>query len=169
MSIISKLRKAQKYSGAIKPAKKSRQNTTGDNFYAYSFDDPEYRAAIDEYFDTADKIRRIASTLYQLQIVDGERMDDLISLCYKNIEQFDKCVFFWNKYHESLPLSSEAFKRLAIIYDRQEVYDKELQICLEALKRGLNHSNMHMQSRAAKCIKKLGITPSPEIESLLLS
>lgn len=143
------------------PSTNSSNATTSEVLYTddsewqtlYMTDPKRYKVVAD-YFQSMEKIQKNASLLYQAGITSGEPMDELISQCRENIELFDKWKAMSIDSGEELPVNVPAFKRLAIIYDRQGKYDLELEVCKEAIARGLD---MGMESRAAKCAKKLGI------------
>lgn len=129
-------------------------NLSDSEKYMKYLTDSKRNKIVADYFNGMDKIKKNASLLYQSGITTGEPIDELIEQCYENIAQYDKWKKIANAEMEELPLNVPAFKRLAIIYDRQSKYDLELEVCKQAIARGLD---MGMEARAAKCAKKLGI------------
>ena len=63
-----------------------------------------------------------------------------------------------------------AFKRLSMIYEKQKDFDSAVKVCIDAIKCGAtaDGSKGGMQGRLARLIKKAGITPTAEIEKLML-
>lgn len=125
----------------------------------------EYDEVMDRYFETSGKIENLASVLYNLKIKDGPKMDELISLCYQNIDQWEEAKAMWLKFDETLPKDCEGFSRLAIIYDQQKKYEECLKICMQAIDAGLQKQRYN--TRIARLIKKLGIEDYTPYEDYL--
>ena len=136
------------------------------NFYDYNLYDSTYREVMDRYFKNMERLQTNASILYNLGVIDGEKMDDLIRLCYQNIDDFKQACTQWERYGESRPYSAPAFERLAIIYERQEKYDDAIKICVQAIKSGLAEDKY--KKRIARLLKKSGAENLEKYQDLLL-
>lgn len=134
--------------------------------YRYSWDDPEYQKAMNKYFGNIEKIKNNSSVLYNLGVIDGSEMDDLIKLCKTNIEEFRTACTYWQKYGEETPPSAPAYERLAIIYERQKEYQKAIDISVVAIKDGLDPTEYN--KRIARLVRKSGLEISNDIGDILL-
>ncbi|MDD6476928.1 MAG: hypothetical protein PUF69_04240 [Eubacteriales bacterium] len=141
-------------------------NFESADFYNYNLYDSAYRQIMDKYYKNMEKIQTNASILYNLGVIDGEKMDDLIQLCYQNIDEFKQACTQWRRYGESCPPSAPAFERLAIIYERQEKYEEAIKICVEAIKAGLAEDDY--KKRIARLLKKSGTENLEKYQDLLL-
>lgn len=125
----------------------------------------EYEKVMDQYFETSMQIDNLASVLYNLKIKEGPRMDELIALCYKHIEEWKKAKSMWTKFGQPLPAVCNGYKRLAIIYDQQKKYNECLKVCIEAIDEGLHKGNY--SARIARMLKKLEIKDISPYEKYL--
>lgn len=141
-------------------------NFESADFYNYNLYDSAYRQIMDKYYKNMEKIQTNASILYNLGVIDGEKMDDLIQLCYQNIDEFKQSCTQWRRYGESFPPSAPAFERLAIIYERQEKYEEAIKICVQAIKAGLAEDDY--KKRIARLLKKSGAENLEKYQDLLL-
>ena len=136
------------------------------DFYNYNLYDSTYRQIMDKYYKNIERIQTNASILYNLGVTDGEKMDELIQLCYQNIDEFKQACTQWKRYGESCPPSAPAFERLAIIYERQKRYEDAIKICVQAIKAGLAEDNY--TKRIARLLKKSGTEDLGKYQDLLL-
>ncbi len=144
----------------------SEYDNRNNDLYDFGVHDKKYEDAMDLYFGNMEKLQTNASILYNLGVTDGEKMDELIKLCYRNIEQFKIACGQWKRYGESIPPSCPAFERLAIIYERQGKFDDAIKICIEAIKTGLSESDY--KKRIARLLKKSGTQDLEKYQDLLL-
>ena len=75
-------------------------------------------------------------------------------MLYKEMAEIEKL------YGETPPPNAPAFKRLAMLYEKQNHFEEAASICCDALKMGAWGDGM--RSRLARMIKKTGRTPSDE-------
>ena len=68
-------------------------------------------------------------------------------------------------YGETPPPNAPAFKRLAMLYEKQGRYEESISVCTDALKSGAWGDGM--RPRLARMIKKAGRTPTAEEMKLL--
>lgn len=168
----AELRKQQAEKAAREKRETARHNSENfyndspflnDQYYGY---DKAYIDAMDKYFKTMETVQTNASILYNLGITDGKKMDELIKLCYQNIDEFKLACNHWKRYGETAPPSAPAYERLAIIYERQEKYDKAIKICIDAIKAGLAEDKY--KKRLARLLKKSNTENLEKYSDLLL-
>lgn len=70
-----------------------------------------------------------------------------------------------NSYGQDAPPSSPGFKRLAMIYEKQKLYDLAASVCVDALAYGAYADNM--KGRLARMIRKAKRNPLPEEQVFL--
>lgn len=93
-------------------------------------------------------------------------MDELIALCWQNIDEFKDVCEQCKKYNQSIPLGAPAFERLAIIYERQGRYEEAIAVCVEAIDCGIEDTKYNQ--RIARLVKKADLDISEEIKETLL-
>lgn len=135
----------------------------------YPWEDNDYTSASNEYFSGMEKIETNWSVLYNLNCYTGARADKFIADCKKNINDF----YSWQKiaktYDMDSPPSVPAFKRLAMIYEKQGLYENSIAVCREAILACAYNDGTKggMKGRLARMIKKSGRAPTDE-EMILL-
>lgn len=135
----------------------------------YSWEDKAYVAASNKYFSGMEKIEEDWSILYNLKCYTGPKADKFINECKQNIDDFFSWQRIAQKYNETSPPSVPAFKRLAMIYEKQERYEDAISICKDALLACAHRdgSKGGMKGRLARMLKKAGRIPTPEESALL--
>lgn len=135
------------------------------------FHDKDFRAKTKEYYDTLEKVENQWSVLYNLKVYTGPNADKYIELCRLNIQQYIKMDERGKLFadYES-PILIPAYKRLSMIYEKQGNYEKAFEICIEAIKNGIEYDGTKsgFKGRAARMIKKSGITPDEETVNILM-
>lgn len=81
--------------------------------------------------------------------------------CYKALAFYDQLCKVDLKYGE-VPLKTNLFKRLALLYERQDEYEKSIETCKKAFTYGIDE-----RKRMMRMIKKAGRTPTAEELKLL--
>lgn len=122
------------------------------------------------YYETIEKIEAAWSVLNTFKSYDGENAKSLEKMCKQSIKLFQKYI---DKVRElnleyETPKHVPAFVRLAMLYEKQENYQKAIDICVQAIQLGAyeDKSNGKMYGRLARMIKKSGIDVSPDIIKL---
>lgn len=135
----------------------------------YSWLDQRYTSASDKYFSGMEKIEADWSILYNLNCFTGSKADKFIEDCKQNISDFFSWQKIAQKYNETAPPSVPAFKRLAMIYEKQELYENAISVCKEAILSfaSADGTKGGMKGRLARMIKKSGRQPTQE-ELILL-
>lgn len=124
------------------------------------------------YYDNLQKIEKQWSVLYNLKAYEGPGADKYIELCRLNIQQFlDMNERGKNFEDYETPISVPAYKRLSMIYEKQENFEDAFNVCIEAIKAGIEYDGTKsgFKGRAARMIKKSNIRPDEETISLLMS
>ena len=101
----------------------------------------------------------------------GPNADKYIELCRLNIQQFLEMDQLGKKFKDyETPISVRAYKRLSMIYEKQGNYENAFEICIEAIKNGIEYDGTKsgFKERAARMIKKAGITPDEETVNILM-
>ena len=135
------------------------------------FHDKDFRAKQKEYYDTSEKVESQWSVLYNLKAYTGPNADKYIELCRLNIQQFLEMDQLGKKFKDyETPISVRAYKRLSMIYEKQGNYENAFEICIEAIKNGIEYDGTKsgFNGRAARMIKKSGITPDEETVNILM-
>lgn len=151
----------------------SKKTTVNPNVsYVESyFHDRDFMSMQKTYHDNSQKIENQWSVLYNLKTYTGPNTDKYIELCRLNIQQYIKMNERGKHYtdYES-PLGVPAYKRLCMIYEKQEKYEESFKVCIEAIQNGILYdgNKSGFKGRAARMIKKAGIQPSEEIIALLM-
>lgn len=122
--------------------------------------DNKHRSLADEYFPGMEKIQEDWSIMYNLKSYNGKRADRFAEDCKKNIELYKKMAKIERAYDEIPPPSVPAYKRLAMLYEKQGLFEDSASVCMEALRNGVTGDGM--RSRLARMIKKIGRKPTQD-------
>lgn len=122
----------------------------------------EVKPISDRYYNLSDKIQKDWSVLYNLNNYKGSLANTIERECIEAIDLFERMYRTNLKYGESSPTNIPAFKRLAMLYEKQGRFEESVGICKQALSYGMDE-----RGRMAKMIKKAGRKPSEEELSLL--
>lgn len=130
-----------------------------------AWSDAHHIAITDAYYPQMDKIEEQWSVMYNLKDFSGKRADLFIEMCLENIDLYKQMATIENAYGEDSPPSAPAFKRLAMLYEKNQRYEDAVAVCIDALSYGAHGGNM--RGRLARMIKKAGRTPTAlELEFL---
>lgn len=130
------------------------------------------RPATNKYYTGLENIEAMWSVMCNLKITTGEKADQFEKACYENIEDLKSMIAAEKSINHpsDIPPHVPAFVRLAMLYEKQQRYEEAINICVTAIKCGATHDGNKgtMYGRLARLIKKSGIVPSAEVESLLI-
>ena len=115
-----------------------------------------------KYFDLMNKIERNWSVLYNSKKYTGRLAVTFENDCLNDIAYFKKMYEIDLKYGENPPPNIPAFRRLAMLYEKQERFEEAVAVSEEALLYGMDE-----RSRMLRMIKKAGRSPSSEEEAAL--
>lgn len=124
----------------------------------------ELRPVSDEYFYQFQLMEKNWSTLSKLKDYHGSQAQNFEMLCKDNIKVCRKMIAIEKKYKENPTENIPAFKRLAMLYEKQGDFEKAISVCVDAIRSG---SWSGMQGRLDRMIKKAGREPSRYEEMLI--
>ncbi len=135
----------------------------------WAYDDPNVIYLSKIYYDNLEKLEEQYSVLYNLRITEGEAVDSLIDLCKQNIVDYMRFKEACQPYGEEMPSSVPAYKRLAMIYEKQCRYEEGIEVCVAAIKNGVydDGEKGKMRGRLARLIRKYNDNVSEEVLKLL--
>lgn len=109
-----------------------------------------------EHFSLMEKIEMEYSILYNADMLDSNRGNQLIQLCERDIAISKELKGFWE--HESSLPNVPTFKRLAIIYEKLGKYDEAIDVCKRGIELGFikDDTKGGLPGRLAKLMKKAG-------------
>ena len=143
----------------------------GDN---YGWEDETFRELGHIYYDHMQKIEAMWSVLYNLNLYNSDQANSFELKCRENINDWLAYKTYDLKQNYNIIYDIHtvpAFKRLAMLYERQGKYDKAAEICLEAIKSEAyqDGTSSTMYGRLARMIKKGKLTPTEEMAVYLIN
>lgn len=127
----------------------------------------EMWSASEKYFSGVEQIESMWSVMYNLGITSGTEADSFVEKCHANLLDLQNMLEVNRKYgyDDTIPPHVPAYVRLAMLYERQQDYEKAIDVCVEAIHVGaVNDGNKgKMYGRLARLIKKSGITVDDEV------
>ena len=136
-----------------------------DPFEKFAQYEQELRPLWDEYLNDLKKVEKAWSKLYDSKQYAGTLADIFKTACLRNIELYKKISQAENGHGGTPPPNAPAFKRLAMLYEKQGLYEKAALVCQDALNHGAYGDKM--ANRFERMIKKSNRTPSAD-EQLLI-
>ncbi|MCU7378166.1 hypothetical protein OBO34_07335 [Clostridiales Family XIII bacterium ASD5510] len=121
------------------------------------------------YYAELEELERKYSVIYNQKIYTGPKVQEFLNLCYSNKAKYEALIPYWQKYNLGVPKNAPSYKRIAMIYEKQEAYGNAVQICAEAIRIGAINDGTKgkMHGRLARLIKKCNHDVDPEIKKLL--
>lgn len=116
----------------------------------WTFYDP-YR----DYFSLLHKIENDWFVLYNSKDYHGNMAGMMEKDCLIDIEYYEKMRKYDIKHHEKPPTDIPAFKRLAMLYERQGKLEEAVTVCRKACSYGMDESK-----RMKNLLKKIGREPT---------
>lgn len=108
-----------------------------------------------KYYDLMDKIEKDWSVLYNLKDYSGPLALRLEQDCLTDIDHYKAMRAIDKKYGQETATNIPAFKRLAMLYEKQGKFEDAIQVCKQACTLGMDE-----RSRMVRMIKKAGRTPT---------
>lgn len=141
-----------------------------DNYIRFANDDTirferygkEVNKVANRYYATMEQIEKEWSILYNLKEYTGNRAAAFEKACKDNIELYKRMHEIDLKYGEKTATNIPAYRRLAMLYEKQGFYEKSVAVCKEAISFGMDE-----RSRMIRMIKKAGRTPTAEEAALI--
>lgn len=115
----------------------------------------EIDASASRYYDLLSKIEKDWSVLYNSKEYNGPLAYQFEQDCLTNIECYKAMRAIDKKHGEKTATNIPAFKRLAMLYEKQGKFEDAITVCMQAFKFGMDE-----RSRMTRMIKKVGRTPT---------
>lgn len=138
--------------------------------YIYS---RRYQQLSEKYYEDLPTIDTLWSVLYNLKDFNGEKAKSYEKLCLKNIKVFKQiyeefCIPYNTIEFTCVP----AYKRLAMLYEKQKKYTESTYCVLDAIQHGVpneygDSGSGKMYARLARMAKKAGLLENQEIKKLI--
>lgn len=108
------------------------------------------------YYKGLGDIEERYSVLYNMGLIDGSEIDDFILMCKNNITEYKLYSEILQKDGLEVPHSVPAYKRLAMIYEKQGNYKEAIEVCAEAINNQAydDGTKGRMRGRLARLIRK---------------
>ena len=137
----------------------------------YDFKCKEIEIVVNKYYSGLEKIESMWSVMYNLGISSGEKADIFEQKCYENLKDLKEMLAVCQRYgySDTMPPHVPAYVRLAMLYEKQQDYEKAIDICVQAIRAGaVNDGNKgKMYGRLARLVKKSGTNVDNEILFLM--
>ena len=118
----------------------------------------ELRPYSDEYYDNLKKIEDTWSLMTTLKDFEGPRAEAFEKLCLKSTGLYFHINHITKKYGDEPLRNCPAYKRLAMLYEKQKRYEEAVEVCAAAIRAGSTAEKM--SSRYIRMIKKTGREPN---------
>lgn len=115
----------------------------------------EVKAVADRYYAQMQEIQQDWSVMYNLKTYTGPLADKFEKKCLANIEDYKEMRKIDRKYGEKTATNIPAFKRLAMLYEKQGRFEESIKVCMNAYSFGMDE-----RGRMANMIKKAKRTPT---------
>ena len=158
---------AKKEAEAMKMRKLSEKNNIRSHaeeaeefdYEAYIKKEGELRPITDRYFAKLERIENNWSILYNNRQYFGTLAEETERLCVESIDNFYRWRGIEQRYEHSvdMPPNIPAFRRLAMLYEKQGRIEEAIQVCKAAIIAGMDE-----RPRLVRMIKKSGRSPYPE-------
>lgn len=122
----------------------------------------EVKPISDKYYTLMLKIENDWSVLYNLNSFNGKLADGFEMNCKEDIELYKRMRLIDEKYGEKTATNIPAYKRLAMLYEKQGKFEDAVSVCKEAFLNGMDERN-----RMVRMIKKAGRLLTKEELALL--
>ena len=133
-----------------------------DTLYQFARYQEEVEPIADKYYTLMPKIQNDWSILYNLNNFNGKLADSFEKDCKIDIELYKQMQLIAEKYGQKTATNIPAYKRLAMLYDKQGKFEDAVSVCKEAILYGMDERN-----RMVRMIKKAGRQPTKEEIELL--
>lgn len=122
----------------------------------------ELKPISDKYYSIMEKMQKDWSALYNLGDYTGKLAVEIEQECIEDIMLYKKMKEIDSKYSKETPTNIPAFKRLAMLYERQGNFEQAVDICKKAYGFGVDE-----RGRMLRIIKKAGRTPKEDELNLI--
>lgn len=115
---------------------------------------------VKEYYENLPVIENTWSLMTNLKDFGGARANAFEELCLKSTGLYFHINYIEKRYGYEPLHNCPAYKRLAMLYEKQKRYEEAVEVCAAALRAGSTAEKM--SSRYIRMIKKTGREPSKE-------
>ncbi len=122
----------------------------------------EVNKVANAYYTQMKKIQEDWSTLYNFGAYTGFLAERFEKLCLTNIANYKEMLRIDQKHGQKTATNIPAFKRLAMLYEKQGRFEEAVEICKQAYSLGMDERN-----RMVRMIKKAGRTPTQEEQRII--
>jgi tetratricopeptide (TPR) repeat protein len=122
----------------------------------------EVKQVSQTYYAQMNRIQEDWSTLYNLSVYTGFFGERFEKLCLANIANYKEMLRIDKKYGKKTATNIPAFKRLAMLYEKQGRFEEAVEVCKQAYSLGMDE-----RSRMVRMIKKAGRKPTQEEQSII--
>lgn len=122
----------------------------------------EVKVFSDRYYKQMQEIEEDWSTMYNLSVYTGAIADKLEAKCIANIADYKEMRKIDRKHGQTTATNIPAFKRLAMLYEKQGRLEESISVCKKACSYGMDE-----RSRMARMIKKAKRNPTQDEMKLL--
>lgn len=122
----------------------------------------EVKLFSDRYYKQIQEIEKDWSAIYNLGAYTGQLADKLEQKCLANIADYIEMRKIDRKYGEKTATNIPAFRRLAMLYEKQGRFEESVNVCKHACSLGMDE-----RSRMIRMIKKAGRTATAAEQKLL--
>ena len=132
-----------------------------------------YQKLSDQYYRDLTKIDTQWSVLYNLKDFNGDNAKLYEKTCLKSINTFKRIYEEFCIPYDTIEFTCvPAYKRLAMLYEKQKKYDKATYVCLDAIQHGVpneygDNDGGKMYARLARMAKKSGLLNDADVKSIL--
>ena len=116
----------------------------------------------DRYFKQMQKIQEDWSVLYNLGTYTGLLADRFEKACLANISDYKEMRRIDKKHGQKTATNVPAFKRLAMLYEKQGRFEEAVEVCKQAYSIGMDE-----RSRMVRMIKKAGRNPTQDEQRMI--
>ena len=124
------------------------------------------------YYEHLEKIESMWSVMHNLGTFGGQQASQFEKACVYNIREYHAMVQWdeQNGRNKVPPPHVPAYVRLAMLYEKNSMYDKAIEVCVSAIRCGAYNdgSKGKMHGRLARMIKKSGRNVPQEIMRLTM-
>lgn len=121
----------------------------------------EIKSIVSKYYELMTRIEQFWSLLYQSNNYTGDIAISVEKMCLQDISYYKKLREIDIKYNKKPETNIPAFKRLAMLYEKQGKFENSVSVCKEAISFGMDE-----KGRMLRMIRKAGRTPTAEETAL---
>lgn len=122
----------------------------------------EIKSIVSKYYELMTRIEQFWSLLYQANNYTGDIAIRVEKMCLQDISYYKKLREIDIKYNKKPETNIPAFKRLAMLYEKQGKFENSVSVCKEAISFGMDE-----KGRMLRMIRKAGRTPTAEETALI--